>query len=222
MDLIKKKYGYNEFYIRNNKSDDWVIKEVINPNTYQKALEVNKKDVVLDLGLNIGAFCVFWGYKALACYGYEPELENYKIAEKNIKLNKIKNCFLFNTAIVGSDKKEIDFFVGMGQRKDGHSVLKFKGRKKISVKAENINSVLKKTKANKLKIDIEGAEYEVIKAIENWDQIDAIIFEWHKNFLKDENNIKLKEIEKIIKTNFKHTKGVFNTTGWTNIISAKK
>jgi hypothetical protein len=123
---------------------------------------------------------------------------------------------------VGSNENEIDFFVGMGERKDGHSILEFKGRKKVSVKAENINHVLEKTKANKLKIDIEGAEYEVIKAIKNWDQIDAIIFEWHKNFLKDENNIKLKEIEKIIKSNFKHTKGNFNTKGWMNIISAKK
>ena len=110
----------------------------------------------------------------------------------------------------------------MGERKDGHSILEFRGRKKVFVFCENINDILKKTKANKLKIDIEGAEYEVIKAIRCWDQIDAIIFEWHKNFLKDENNIKLKEIEKIIKSNFKHTKGNFKTKGWMNIISAKK
>lgn len=222
MELIKKKYAFNEFYIRDNKSDDWVIKEVINPATYQKALEINNNDIVLDLGLNIGAFCVFWGYKASLCYAYEPEIENYKIAKKNIELNKVKNCLLFNTAIVGSNKKKIDFFVSMGNRKDGHSLLKFRGRKKVTVKTENINDVLKKTKANKLKIDIEGAEYEVIKAIKNWNQIDAIIFEWHKNFLKDVNNIKLKEIEKIIKTNFQHIKGNFNTNGWMNIISAKK
>ena len=177
---------------------------------------------VFNLGLNIGAFCVFWGYKAKMCYAYEPELENYKIAVENIGINKIKNCFLFNSAVVGSNKKEINFFVGMGERKDGHSVLPFKGRKKVSVKAENINDILEKTKANKIKIDIEGAEYEVIKAIKNWSQIDAIIFEWHKSFLKDENNIKLKEIEKIIKSNFRETKGNFNTKGWMNIISAKK
>ena len=82
--------------------------------------------------------------------------------------------------------------------------------------------ILEKTKANKLKIDIEGAEYEVIKAIKNWEQIDAIVFEWHKNFLKDSDNIKLKEIEKIIKKNFTFIKGNFNTKGWTNLISASK
>ena len=85
MELIKKKYAFNEFYIRDNKSDDWVIKEVINPATYQKALEINNNDIVLDLGLNIGAFCVFWGYKASDCYAYEPELENYKFPSEIIK-----------------------------------------------------------------------------------------------------------------------------------------
>lgn len=222
MELVKKQYGFNDFYIRNNKSDDWVIKEVLNPVTYQNALNINKNDIVLDLGLNIGAFCIFWGYKAKECFAYEPEIENYNIALKNIELNNIKNCQLFNTAVIGTDEINRDFFVGMGDRKDGHSILEFRGRKKVSVICENINDILKKTKANKLKIDIEGAEYEVIKAIKNWNQIDAIIFEWHKNFLKDKNNIKLKEIEKIIKSNFTHIKGNFNTKGWMNIISAKK
>ena len=188
MELKIKQYGFTDFYIRNNKSDDWVINEVLRPSTYQKALDINKNDIVLDLGLNIAAFSVLWGYKAQKCFAYEPDEENFTIAKKNIELNKIKNCYIYNKAIVGS----------------------------------NINDVLKKTKANKLKIDIEGAEYEVLKAIKNWDQIDAIIFEWHKNFLKDNNNIKLKEIEKIIKSNFKNTLGNFNTKGWMNIISAKK
>ena len=222
MELEKKQFGFNEFFIRNNKSDEWTIREVINPNTYQKALNINKNDVVLDLGLNIGAFCVFWGYKAKECYAYEPELENFKIAQKNISLNKIKNCKLFNVAVSGNKDKTRNFYVGMGERKDGHSILKFRGRKQIEVNCLNINEILMETKANKLKIDIEGAEYEVLRAIKNWGQIDAVVFEWHKNFLKDEGNIKLKEIERIIKLNFKHTKGNFNTKGWMNIISAKK
>ena len=62
----------------------------------------------------------------------------------------------------------------------------------------------------------------LIKAINKWDQIDAIIFEWHKNFLKDHDNTKLKEIETIIRSNFTKIKGNFNTKGWMNIISATK
>jgi len=222
MELEKKTFGFNEFFVRDNKSDEWVIKEVINPNTYQKALNINKNDIVLDLGLNIGAFAVFWGYKAKQCFAYEPEIENFNIAKKNIDLNNIKNCTLINSAVTGSDEKHTYFYVGLGSRKDGHSILPFRGRKKTKVSCLNINDILKATKANKIKIDIEGAEYEVIKAIENWKQIDAIIFEWHKNFLKDDNNVKLKEIEKIIKSNFIQVKGNFNTRGWMNIISAKK
>mgnify|MGYP000029341664 FL=1 len=222
MELKKKSFGFNEFYIRDNKSDEWVIREVIDPKTYQKALNINKNDIVLDLGLNIGAYCVFWGYKAKECYAYEPEIENFNIAVKNVELNKLKNCYLFNTAVVGHTDKTMNFYVGLGERKDGHSILPFRGREKVTVNCENINDILEKTKANKIKIDIEGAEYEVIKAIKDWSNIDAIIFEWHKNFLKDTDNSKLKEIEKIIKSNFNHTKGNFDTKGWMNIISAKK
>jgi len=222
MELTKKQFGFNEFYVRDNKSDEWVINEVLRPSTYQKALGINKKDIVLDLGLNIGAFAVLWGYKAKKCYAFEPEVENFNIAKKNIDLNNIKNCVLSNTAVTGCGNKHIHFYVGMGERKDGHSILPFKGRQKVKVECSNINDILEKTKANKIKIDIEGAEYQVIKAINKWDQIDAIIFEWHKNFLKDHDNTKLKEIETIIHSNFTNIKGNFNTKGWMNIISATK
>lgn len=129
----------------------------------------------------------------------EPHPENFKILQRNIELNNLKNVTTLNLAC-SNKKGNLQLFLdedGTG----GHSTIKPKkikaGNNKIWVKAETLDTIIKKEKIKKVdlvKIDVEGAEAEVLegatKTLKKYHP--KIIFEaWDEQYLK-----KVKEVLK--------------------------
>lgn len=162
-------------------------------------LNLTKKDVVLDLGGNIGAFTCDIFDKVKKVIVYEPEDVNYEFLSTNIEDNGAKNVIAHKQAVVGNDDKVRDFYLGKAPYY--YSFLVKHNRKRVPVECVNINDVMKKYKPTKMKVDIEGSEWEVLINCTDFGSVEQIIFEY--NF---DMNMDLKEDFKHFKALKKHLK----------------
>jgi FkbM family methyltransferase len=202
---------------RENTLDKFIVNEV---KSYLSKIQLKKEDNLLDLGGNIGAFVNLVSSKVNKVFTYEPEKENFEILKENNIENK--NVYCFNSAVVGNQDKERIFYVNQKQNKGIHGFLAKRGRLEQKVSCVNINDIIKEHNINKIKMDIEGSEYELLKSM-NFDMIDEMVIEYHFIYLKDKDKSKYNEIIKLLKRNFKLVKYKEDTKkAWTTIISVMK
>ena len=138
----------------------------------QSVFKSIKKGNFIDIGSNVGKYTIMMGnrLKDSKIISIEPEINNFEFLKKSIYLNQLKNISLFNLAC-SSRKGERNFFIekeGIGM----HSFYqnKLKSNIFIKVKTEKLdNLIFKKLNKNEIKkislikIDVEGAEVEVLK-----------------------------------------------------------
>jgi FkbM family methyltransferase len=133
-------------------------------------LHLRKGDVFVDVGAHIGKYTVqlakVVGDKGLVV-AIEPHPENFQILQENIRLNALKNVIPLNLA-AWSGEGRLRLFIG--DRRDHHSLKRDFGRGSIVVKAaalDNVLSGLRLEKIDWIKIDVEGAELEVLKGLQD-------------------------------------------------------
>ena len=194
------------FYTRPDTSDEYVIKECYSSMYFKDFMNYNKNDIVLDAGVNIGAYSTRVSQLVKQVYGYEPMKENFDLATRNLDKNNIKNVKLYNMALVSNDDKEIEFYLSNGKNAGSHTILKTRGRVVCTTKARRFSEVLAETKANKVKMDIEGAEQKILSEDNiDWSGVDAFVMEWHhKNFGKENRIPYYKDMRTYLKKHFKY------------------
>ena len=162
----------------------WLIQEYFIP-----GFEINKNDVVIDIGGHIGLFSI---YASQFCtdgkiFCYEPIKENFDLLTENIELNHLQNVYTFNTAVSRSSE-EITIY--LNDDAAGHSMFlpTAKYRKSKSTTLTQIFNDNGIDTCNFLKLDCEGAEYEIIDTTppEYFDRIDKMIIEYHMADTKPE------------------------------------
>ncbi|CAB4159335.1 fkbM_fam, methyltransferase, FkbM family [uncultured Caudovirales phage] len=226
IDLIDwpTKYGNFKFYIRKglneikynvgtNVSKSPKSGEYIKPLTssaYGPSLDVNavfnQNDVWLDVGGHIGLFAVRMATqfpKIQKIYAYEALPHNASFAIENIAINNVTaECEVVQKAIVPTNEDTIDFFISNDSGK--HSILPIRGRDVMHLPAININDAIANHGATAIKMDVEGAEYELIKAVTDWSKIRVLIVEYHFMYklLKTNRVQKFQEIISILENNF--------------------
>lgn len=131
-------------------------------------LKLKQGDVFIDVGANIGKYTIL-AAKIVKEKGrviaIEPEPCNYEVLIKNISINKLRNVTAINCAAWDDDCK-IKLYIGHDS--EGHSG-KITGHKWIFVKARKLDSLIDKLRLDKvdmIKIDVEGAEVEVLRGLE--------------------------------------------------------
>jgi len=131
-------------------------------------------DVFVDVGAHIGKYVIptakVVGESGLVI-AIEPHPENYALLNKNIKLNGLKNVVTLNLAVWREDCK-LKLFVGESSgchslREDvtGHTTSKY-----IVVEARKLDTILKDFNLKSVdfvKIDVEGAEIEVLEGMKD-------------------------------------------------------
>lgn len=207
------------FTIRSGTIDEEIVGDVLSPRNYLSRIKIEKDDIWLDAGMNIGAFSVLVGNNAKMIVGYEPEPENYGLAKANITENRVKNRAIFCAALIAGDQKRVPFYISKSDNRGLHTTIKNSYMKEIMVPAVNINAPLKEYKINKIKMDVEGAEYDLLKAIENWGPIKGIVLEFHINLLGKE---KYEEILQLLDKHFSIVSYPEFNNQLTVIISASK
>lgn len=169
----------NEWF-RNVVSD-----EVFTQDTYQKFVQVEENDVILDIGASVGPFTYsIQSKKPKAVYCFEPHPTLFKTLEKN--LAKIDNVTCINAGIAETDGP-ISFW---GMYDETVQEIWAKANDGIGIRFDTFIKKHKIDKIDFMKIDCEGGEYDVFND-ENFDwilkNVKKISGEFHLSnpFLKD-------------------------------------
>lgn len=140
-------------------------------------LVLSNEDIVLDLGANIGAFTCDIFDKVKKVISFEPEDVNFEFLSTNCSENKCSNVLLHKKAVVGNDDKVRDFYLGKAPYY--YSFLVKHNRKRVPVECVNINDVIREYNPTKMKVDIEGSEWEVLTSCTDFGRVNQIIFEYN-------------------------------------------
>ena len=147
---------------------------------------LNREDTWLDIGGHLGFFAIRMAKqfpKIKKIISYEALPHNVSFALENVKVNSVEGtCEFVQKAIVPNHEPDISFFISSDSGK--HSILPVKGREVITVPAININDAITSSGATAIKMDVEGAEYELIKSVKDWSPIRLVIVEWHFNSMR--------------------------------------
>ncbi len=166
---------------RNN--DLSAIGEVCILEDYQRIPEykIHSGNIVFDVGAHMGSFSVYAASKGATVYAFEPEDRNYEFLLRNIRLNKLeKNIIPFKLGIYKFNGN-IPLFVSESNF-GGHSIIGEHNPKEIKVTTlSDICQKLNIDRINLLKIDIEGAEYDIFSNMsqDTFKMINKIVGEYH-------------------------------------------
>ncbi len=137
-----------------------------------------KSPVIIDCGSNIGLSCLYFAknHPDSKIYAFEADEKIFTILSSNMKNNNINNIELYNKA-VWIKEEELSF---SSEGADGGSIYDTSDSK-IKVQAIRFKEFLEKfTTIDFLKIDIEGAETEVLKDIETeLNKVENLFVEYH-------------------------------------------
>lgn len=159
---------------------------------------------VIDIGANIGCYSLLAAQNAARVLAYEPYPENFSILHKNVALNKASNIETFPYAVAATADKHTLFLPEDDTLVGRISLYSQYGTRTVEVKCVTLDQIIQNERINKievLKIDCEGAEYEILYGASPHTLfcIEQIIMECHlldhqncspialKNYLKNFN-----------------------------------
>jgi FkbM family methyltransferase len=160
-----EKIGINEkfiFYTQekdsglSNQLKTFGFREPINSEYYYKF--INDKDIVLDIGANLGYFTILSkNAKKIICV--EPLKEAIPVLKKNIEENGLKKkCVVINAAV---GKKEGKLLLEVKNELNFSRIVDKEN--KYTYKVDSLPlSKFKKYKPNVLRMDVEGYEYDIM------------------------------------------------------------
>lgn len=179
---------------------------------YRPKFEIKPDDTIIDIGSHIGLFAL---YVARFCtrgtiFCFEPVKENYDLLQENLKLNNIKNVVAFNLAVSGTSS-----FVSLflNDDKSAHSI-HTTSPNEIKVESKSLKDIIDENRikiCNFVKIDCEGAEYEILGKLPQgyFSRIEKMAIEYH---LADTKPELLSELLRKLETTFDVAKKEFNNS----------
>ena len=189
-----------------NKSDSLVFLENFFLDSYdrEEGFTIKENDTVVDIGAHIGYFTIYAAKKANhgRVLSFEPSQESFSVLEKNLKINNIQNVNIENIGVRSESGTSI-LYVDRDNEIGNSMFSNDKNLIKENVQVTSISEIIKKYKIESidlLKLDCEGAEYEIILGLSTdvVNKIKRITIEVHKI-----DNFDITDIEKfLINNNF--------------------
>jgi FkbM family methyltransferase len=170
------KYNY-EFYCRVNKDDFKIM--TIHEDEIIEHFTPKQGDIVVDIGAHIGLYTII-SSKRVGTNGkviaIEADPGNFEMLNRNIKLNQLTNVIALNYAVYSKETK-IKLYLPSGESgftKYNTIVSDWANNedKFVEVNANTLDYLLqlnqiREEEVNWIKIDVEGAEFEVLKGATN-------------------------------------------------------
>lgn len=185
-------------YLR-DEADHSVAAEIFKLKEYRRVEDKIKEGIgiIVDAGAHSGMFTMYT--KALnpkaQIIAVEPEANNLALLKKHLAENKISKVKIIAGALAGETGER---FLKISVDSHNHSLA---AEGEVAVKAFSFSDFCKNNKIKKvslLKMDIEGAEYEVLKSLSvgDWLKIEVLIMEYHDNNFKNH-----KGLERLLREN---------------------
>lgn len=151
----------------------------------------SQKPVIVNVGAHIGTFDLFIKnlFPSSKLISIEPNLANFDLLKKNIKINNLHDIETLNLALSNKNGK-CSLFFSENQLNTGNL---FRGTKESKIRCMTLDRVVHKfldKKIDLLKMDCEGCEYLTLTKISKNIQINNIFLEYH-NISKTYNILKL-------------------------------
>jgi len=160
--LSEARIGKARVKYRKYTFDRLVIEEVVAQDMYQvEHFGLRNGSTVIDVGAHIGCFTirlaqVVEDFKVLC---FEPESDNYRILQRNIRLNKLRNASLFRKGLSGELGRKKLYLSQLNT--GGHSITSTTPNKYKVIDCTTLESVLAGNHIDSVdlvKLDCEGAE----------------------------------------------------------------
>lgn len=166
-------------------ADDSILAEIFLLREYALIEPVLKtaKTVVLDIGAHKGFFALYVRAlnETVPILCYEPEEINYVALKRHLEINKIQGVVTKNVAAA---KEEGTLLLNVSEDSHNHSIVVAPGttvQKKVN--ATTLEKIVSKfEKVDVLKMDIEGAEFQIFENInpEVLQKIGTLFMEYHQ------------------------------------------
>lgn len=171
--LIKTLYGFPLFI--NPRFDKGIEKKLYLTGTYEKGLLnllgqlLNRGDVVVDAGANIGLISVFSGLQvgpSGLVLAFEPHPETLLLLNRNIQVNRLSHVKVLPQGL-GSERSKAKIYSNLHINRGAASMVDFQeGAPSFDIEVSVLDEVLATQKVDRvklLKVDVEGFEMEVLK-----------------------------------------------------------
>lgn len=193
-DAIFTKYRLGKYYLLRNIQKKWLLKPHsiqghkmyldttdslgLSSSEFHENFEtqlvrnlIKKGDTVLDIGANIGYYTLIFAKlvgREGKVFAFEPDLENFNLLKKNVKINGYRNIILVNKAVSNKNGKE-KLYISIYNKGDHRIFDVNDGRKYIEIETIKLDDYFKNYNGNIdfIKIDVQGAEGGVIEGMLN-------------------------------------------------------
>src|SRR5215216_3792226 len=208
------KYDY-KFYCRINNREDLVFMTIREEDIIEH-FTPKQGDIVVDIGAHMGRYTII-SSKRVGTKGKVVAIEanpsNFEMLNRNIKLNQLTNVIPLNYAVYS---KETKIKLYLPEEESGNTIyntiISDRARneeKFVDVNANTLDYLLqskgiKQEEVNWIKIDVEGAEFEVLKGATNIlskSRDIALLIEIHN--LRDSTNLYRPIVDFLKSYNFK-------------------
>lgn len=165
------------------------LKEIFVEDIYDQQLPENA--YILDCGAHIGLSVIYLKSICPSAHivCFEPDNGNYDLLQKNIASHGLKNIEARNEAVWNENTSL--HFIQEGNM--GSKIGESPNANTVTVKATRLKDFLNK-KVDFLKLDIEGAEYKVLKDVaENLGYVDKMFIEYHGTFSQNKELLEILE-----------------------------
>lgn len=187
-DFTYNSQSYTVLKNNNDPSTNGCIIEIVKRNEYRlEQFSSRENGTFIDVGANCGIATIILAKQNpnSIIYSFEPDPSVYKVLEENIKLNNLSNVILFNKAMCRKETKTIELCLHPNYS-GGNTTCAEKtvfGNNTI-VECVSFDEIIDKYKISTielLKIDCEGAEYEILYESEHFKEriVKALVGEFH-------------------------------------------
>ena len=169
-----------------SQADKSIMKEIFELREYKGIETIIKsaKDQIIDGGAQAGFFVLYCralnpDVKILAI---EPDEDNLELLNQHIEINNLKNIEVIPAALAAKSGLR-DFYISSDTHNHGlFKILVPKINRISKIKTFSLEDFLREQgieSVDLLKLDIEGAEFEVLENFVNWEKIKNIALEYH-------------------------------------------
>ena len=194
--------GYKVSF-RNDCELEVIYDEIFTQNVYFFETE-NPEPCIIDSGGHIGLGVLYFKslYPEAKILTFEANPETFVLLQQNIAQNNLRGVRAMNFALSGEDNKDIALYVGKNFIKAWDSTNTIKPDlwpnmdryRKIFVRSKRLSSYISE-KVDFIKLDIEGAEYDVLREIRpKLGAVEAVTLEYHQTA----ENLSTRQLELII------------------------
>jgi len=207
-----------QFEVREGTLDTFIVRE--NAGKAYARLQLQPSDIALDVGANIGAFSVLHADQVNRIIAVEPEPENLALLRCNTELNGCGNVTIVPRFVTGAP---VDFpvklYLNVRQNRGAHSAYVRRGRPSIDVATVTLDHLIETYHPTVAKIDVEGAEYEMLLHTDYLSELRELVFEWHSSVLRDGTHERYRYLIQHLQRYFEHVEYVEDIgKRWTAVV----